>query len=73
MKAGFKTKNPILALRDIIISIAKLLDSFGLKEHFLLLNLDDIKFLFYRQENKNGFEVNLKLKNITKVLAELLK
>ena len=73
LKAGFKTKNPILALRDIIISIAKLLDSFGLKEHFLLLNLDDIKFLFYRQENKNGFEVNLKLKNITKVLAELLK
>ena len=74
LKASFKNNNPILVLRGIIISIAKpFLIFIGLKEHFLLLNLDDIKLLFYRLENKNGFEFNLKLKNITKVLAELLK
>ena len=74
LKAGFKNNNPIKELRDNIKNKFKFfLDSFYLKEHFLLLNLDDIKLLFYRLENKNGFEVNLKLKNITKVLAELLK
>ena len=74
LKASFKNNNQIKELRDNIKNKFKpFLDSFNLKEHFLLLNLDDIKLLFYRLENKNGFEVNLKLKNITKVLAELLK
>ena len=61
-------------LKDFIIEDFKsLLNSYDLMESFLLLNLDDIKFLFYSSKNKNGFEVNLNLKNITKVFAELLK
>jgi len=72
-KTELKKNNIIKNLKDTIIGFKPLLNSYDLMESFLLLNLDNIKFLFYSSENKNGFEVNLKLKNITKVLAELLK
>ncbi len=60
-------------LREVIINEFKeFLDSAGLMEYFLLLDLDSIKLLFYSLENNNGVNINLKIKNITKVLFELL-
>ena len=59
----------LIKFKEFLKFLGTFLEYYGLTN----LNFDDIKFSFFSPENKKGSSINLKIRNITKVITLLIK